>query len=138
VKSEPLRVFFDGECGLCSASVAWALRRDRAGLIIPTAAQSAEAVATVGEARAARLLDELHTWSPTEGLRVGPEAVASLLSRLPGWAWLSFPLRQRWTIPLTRPAYRWVARHRSWLGRPSCPIPASRSGSQEPRSPAGR
>ncbi len=50
-----LVVFYDGECGLCAAVLAWALRRDRGSRLRPVPAQSEEARALL-EPRDAALI----------------------------------------------------------------------------------
>jgi len=122
--TEPLRVFFDDECGLCSGAVAWALARDREALLRPTPARSEEARRTAGGLDATRLLEELHTWSPREGVRAGSDAVAALLLRLPGWAWAGRALRLPLVRPLARRVYRAIARRRHGLGAARCRMPS--------------
>jgi len=124
VNDGALRVFYDGECGMCSRVIAWALARDTDGRLRPEPLQSEAARAALGE-HAARANDELHVWSEESGMRVGADAMAELLRRLPRWRWLGaligFPL----VLPLARPAYRWVAKRRGWSGVQNCPLPPS-------------
>jgi predicted DCC family thiol-disulfide oxidoreductase YuxK len=123
-RAEPARlaVFFDGECALCSRLVAWALRRDRDGRLRPVPAASEEARRIAGPDAATRLLAELHTFSPDEGLRTGPSAVASLLSRLPRWRWIAPLVGASALRPVSVPIYRWIAARRGRLGA-TCPLP---------------
>jgi predicted DCC family thiol-disulfide oxidoreductase YuxK len=121
--TEPLRVFFDDECRLCSGAVAWALARDRAHRLRPTPARSPEARTVAGGLDPARLLEELHTWSAREGVRAGSDAVAALLLRLPGWAWAGRVLRLPLVRPLARRVYRAIARRRHGLGAATCRMP---------------
>jgi predicted DCC family thiol-disulfide oxidoreductase YuxK len=129
--SEPLRVFFDEECGLCSGALAWALARDLRSRLRPTPARSAEARRATGGLETARLLEELHTWSPAEGVRSGSDAVASMLVRLPGWAWAGRVLRLPLVRPVARRAYRVIARRRHRLGAALCRMPVAGSHGRE-------
>jgi len=112
VRREPLLVFYDGACGVCTGSIAWALRRDRYQRLLAVAAGSPLARDVVGPEHAPHLLDELHVWSESSGVRKGSDAVAALLIQLPGLGWagrvLAFPLVR----PFARIAYRWIARRR--------------------------
>jgi predicted DCC family thiol-disulfide oxidoreductase YuxK len=125
-----LLVFYDGDCAMCSRLVAWSLRRDRDGRLRPVPASSDEARRAAGP-EAARLLDELHTYSADAGLLHGPAAVASLLSRLPGWRWAAPWVGARWLAPVSGPIYRWIAARRRWLGG-ACPLPPQASNPQSP------
>lgn len=118
-----LVVFVDGECGLCAAVLAWALRRDRGARLRPVPAQSEEARALLEPRDAARALVELHAWSPQEGLLRGAEAVAALLLRLPRWRLAGTLLGTRAGLALARPIYRLVARRRRVFGAARCPLP---------------
>ena len=119
---EPLHVFYDGECGLCSGFVAWALARDRDRLLRPEPAQSPKAREVLGPERARRSLEELHAWSARDGLLTGPVAVAAVLRRLPGWGSLATLIAAPVLRPLAMWGYAWVAaRRRSFASR--CPLP---------------
>ena len=126
--SEPLSVFYDEQCRLCSGVAAWALARDRARRLVPVPARSEEARAAAGGLDPARLLEELHTWSPREGVRTGADAVAALLRRLPGWAWAGRALELPLVRPVARRVYRAVARRRYRLGAATCALPAPPPG----------
>jgi predicted DCC family thiol-disulfide oxidoreductase YuxK len=99
--------------------VSWLLRRDRRRALRAVPAQSADARDAVGSERAARLLDELHTYHATQGVRTGVDALAAILSRLQGWRWAGWLLGLPPVRQLARPVYHWVARHRYLLGRHS-------------------
>ena len=109
---EPLLVFYDGACSVCTRSIAWAIRLDRYQRLAPIAAGSPQARDIVGPAHAPKLLDELHVWSRSRGVRVGSDAIAAMLHELPmlGWAGrvIGFPLVR----PFARIVYRQVARNR--------------------------
>jgi predicted DCC family thiol-disulfide oxidoreductase YuxK len=135
---EPLTVFYDGECRLCSGTVAWALARDTAGRLRVLPYQSAEARAMLGEQNAARAARELLVWSPGEGVIGGSDAVAALLRRLPGWrpagALLGAP-PVRW---IARPVYRAIAARRGAVRCPLPPLNGARSPTAGERSPDTR
>jgi predicted DCC family thiol-disulfide oxidoreductase YuxK len=109
---EPLLVFYDGACGVCTRSIAWAIRLDTLQRLSPIPAGSHQAHEIVGPAHAPNLLNELHVWSRSRGVRVGSDAVAAMLEELPmlGWAgrMIRFPLLR----PFARVAYRQIARNR--------------------------
>lgn len=117
-----LLVFYDGECRLCAGAVAWALARDRDGVLEPVPYQSEAARARLGAA-AARAADELHVWSEARGVRAGADAVAELLRRLPRWRWAGALLASRALAWAARPAYRALARRRARFGAARCPLP---------------
>lgn len=120
----PLAVFYDGSCGLCQATVAWALARDRDRALEPLPYQSEEAQARLGPERARRAAEELHVWSEREGVRVGADAIAAMLRRLPGWRWAGAVLGWAPVLAVARPVYRAIAARRSaWR---SCSRPLSR------------
>lgn len=106
-------MFYDGACPVCTRSIAWALRLDRYSRLHPVPAGSPQARDIVGPRHAARLLDELHVWSESGGVRAGSDAVAAMLGQLPGLGWagrmLGFPLVR----PLARVGYALIARNRS-------------------------
>jgi predicted DCC family thiol-disulfide oxidoreductase YuxK len=114
---EPLLVFYDGACAVCTQSISWAIKMDRYQRLQPIAAGSHQAHQIVGPAHAPRLLDELHVWSQSGGLRVGSDAVAAMLRQLPmlGWAGhvLAFPLVR----PFARIVYRQIAQNRKACDR---------------------
>jgi predicted DCC family thiol-disulfide oxidoreductase YuxK len=127
--SEPLLVFYDGECGLCAGTMAWALARDREHALRAVPVQSDEARAVLGESRIKRALEELHVWSSRDGLRTGSDAVAAMLVRLPGgWKLAGSVLCAPPFQWLARPAYRWVAHRRPRMANASCALPPTQPG----------
>ena len=125
---EPLLVFYDGECGLCAGTMAWALARDRKHALRPVPVQSAEARAMLGESRMKRALEELHVWSSHGGLRTGSDAVAAMLARLPGWQLAGLALGAPPVNRIARPVYRWVALRRPRMANASCALPPTQAG----------
>lgn len=120
---DPLTVFYDGSCGLCLATVSWALARDRDRALQPLPFQDEAAQRMLGP-HSARAAEELHVWSQREGLRAGADAIAAMLDRLPGWRWAGALLAWPPVRVIARPVYRWVAAHRA--GWRSCSVPVKR------------
>lgn len=114
---EPLLVFYDGACAVCTRSISWAVKLDRYQRLQPIPAGSHQAHQIVGPENATRLLDELHVWSQSGGVRRGSDAIAAMLVQLPmlGWAGrvIAFPLVR----PFARVVYRHVARNRKACDR---------------------
>lgn len=121
MRHEALFVFYDGSCGMCAASLAWALRRDTLGLLRPVPVPSDEASRLLGD-HVVHALDALHAWSDGDGLQMGPDAVAAMLRRIPRWSVVGALLGSRVVRPLARPAYRLIARHRQAFSA-ACPLP---------------
>ena len=108
-------VLYDEQCGFCTWALAWLLRWDRARRLRPVAIQSEE-----GQARLASLSPELRlaSWHGIDEdgrLLSGGAALPALLRSLPGAGPLAALAGS--APDLTDSAYRWVAAHRSQLGR---------------------
>lgn len=130
---EPLLLFYDEQCGLCTRSVAFALARDRRGMLQPHPSMSQVAADRLGLA-SPRPLGALHAWSPSRGVSRGIDAVAAMLIRLPGWGWAGRFLRWPLVHPLASIGYSIVAANRHRFGAPvSCGLPtaASRQDARE-------
>ncbi len=132
---EPLWLFYDAQCGMCTRSVAWAQARDGRGLLLPFPSLSQEAADKLGLPEP-RPLGALHAWSAQRGTFRGIDAVAAMLARLPGWSWAAGLLR----FPLVRPVAHWVyarvAANRHRFGPPvQCAVPPARGGTP-PRTAA--
>lgn len=110
----PLEVWFDGSCGLCQASVAWARRRDVARRLRFRDASS-ESEAGEAPVTAQELGSAMWVRRPDGSLAGGFAGVRAVLAELPRWRWLARLLAAppfRWLGP---PAYRLVARYRHRL-----------------------
>ncbi len=117
-----LWVFYDGACGVCSRSTAWALGLDRDRRLRAEPVQSVAARTRLGPLADTRALEELHVWSAERGIETGVDAVAALLRELPGgrrWARLITSPRVR---PYAERAYRWFAARRMLFGASSCEV----------------
>lgn len=125
---EPLTVFYDGSCGLCQATVAWALARDHDRALAPLPYQSPEAQVRLGPERARKAAEELHVWSEADGVRVGADAIAAMLKRLPGWRWAGALLGWGPVRAIARPVYRAIAARRA--GWRTCSLPLGRGGAR--------
>ena len=112
IPREPLLVFYDGACSVCTRSIAWAIRLDRFQRLSPVAAGSPQARDIVGPTHAPHLLDELHVWSRSRGVRVGSDAIAAMLEELPMLGWAGRVIRFPLLRPFARVVYRQGARNR--------------------------
>ena len=95
-------LYYDQDCGFCRWTLAWVLRWDRKGRIVPVPITDPA---------------DLDSWHfEREGRRWSAgRAFAPLLEELPGGPVLA-PLARRLEWLLV-PAYRWVADHRESLSR---------------------
>lgn len=113
-------VFYDGDCGVCSRAVSWALANDRDGRLRAEPVQSAAAHARLGTLAGGAALDELHVWSEARGLATGIDAVSVVLTQLPGGArWADWLLRPN-VRPHAARLYRWFADRRLLFGATAC------------------
>lgn len=106
-------VFYDGECGLCRATKAWAEGRTGAGRACFVDFRAAADV----ELPVSRTALEHEMWvrRPDGSLAAGFEGLRAVLATLPRWRWLAALLGLpplRWLGP---PLYRLLAEHRSRL-----------------------
>jgi predicted DCC family thiol-disulfide oxidoreductase YuxK len=121
-RREPLHVFYDGACPLCTRSIAWALKLDRYSRLHPVPAGSPQAGVTVGPRHANHLIEELHVWSERRGVRRGSDAVAAMLVELPGLGWAGRVLGFWPVRPFARLAYSVIAKNRQRLPAREAPV----------------
>lgn len=118
-------MFFDGDCGVCSASVRWIYRLDREARITFSPLQGRLAAECGLSANSALDDGTMVILRESDG-RVFTRSDALIeLARALGGVWKIFALAQ-WIPRSSRDAvYRWVARNRLRLmGRPaSCVVP---------------
>ncbi len=114
------RVWYDDQCEVCQAGVAWLRRLDRRGervLAMPLSSSLEEPLALPRGATLDELLREIHVAAPDGRVFVGAEAVAAL-ARLFRWTWIAGAVA---SLPgcawLARRLYRWVASNRYSLSR---------------------
>jgi predicted DCC family thiol-disulfide oxidoreductase YuxK len=112
-------VLYDPDCGFCRVSLALLLRWDTQGRLRPVALGTEEADALL---RGMSEEERMASWHLVEpgGARSGGAAFAPVFARLPGGRPLA-RASERFPHASDR-LYRWVADHRSLLGRP---LPAS-------------
>ncbi len=108
-------VLYDDDCGFCKWTLDKLLAWDRAHRLRPVAIQSAEGDALLAPLQEDERLASWHLVMPSGEIRSGGAAAAPLARLLPGGRPLAalfaaFPRA-------TERAYRWVAEHRSELGR---------------------
>lgn len=109
-------VLYDADCGFCRWSLGIVLRADRRRLLRPVALQSPEATVLLRDLGPEERMASWHLISPTGGRRSAGDAIPALAALLPGGRVAAPGLRR--TSALNRHGYRWVAEHRSLLGRP--------------------
>jgi predicted DCC family thiol-disulfide oxidoreductase YuxK len=115
----PVPVIYDSDCGFCRVTLALLLRWDTRGTLRPVALGTEEADALLhGMPEEERMA----SWHLVEGgtVRSAGAAFPPVLARLPGGAPLA-RVTERFPGAADR-LYRWVAGHRTLLGRP---VPAS-------------
>lgn len=107
--------FYDGDCGLCAAAVAWLRRHADPSVHYMAAEPEALARHGVSEADAAGAVVLVHAGHQCHGA----EAIGRVMRRGPGWmdrpigcALLTWPVR-----PFARGVYALVARNRHRLSR---------------------
>jgi predicted DCC family thiol-disulfide oxidoreductase YuxK len=112
-------VLYDPDCGFCRVTLALLLRWDTRGKLRPVALGSEEADALL---RGMPDEERMASWHLVDGAAVhsGGAAFPPVFARLPGGAPFA-RMTERFPTASER-AYRWVADHRSLLGRP---LPAS-------------
>jgi predicted DCC family thiol-disulfide oxidoreductase YuxK len=114
-RSYPWTLLYDADCGLCKWSLSLVLKLDRRRRLRPLALQSAEANQLLADLSPDERSDSWHLVS-RDGRRWSAGAAAPpLLRLLPGGR---LPARLLDAAPgITERAYRFVADHRSLLGR---------------------
>jgi predicted DCC family thiol-disulfide oxidoreductase YuxK len=121
-------LLFDGECGVCAASVQWVLAHERSNQLRFAALQSPVGRAFVAASGLAPEIDSL-LWLELDAgtLRIHyyADAVRAVLGYVGGaWSWLDscFGLVPR---SLRDVGYRWFARHRQSVAAKQCLVPTS-------------
>jgi predicted DCC family thiol-disulfide oxidoreductase YuxK len=108
-------VLYDEDCGLCQWLLAGLLRWDRPRRLCPLALQSQEASELLPELTREERMASWHLISPDGERRSAGAALAPLLRLLPAGRLPAAALRR--APGLAEHGYRWVADHRSLLGR---------------------
>ena len=108
-------LLYDDDCGFCKLCVRAIMGLDREERMRPVAIQSEEGQRLLTEVPPDRRLDSFHLVTPGGSVHSAGAAAAPLASLLPGGR---LPARAFRRYPSqTEAAYRWVAGHRSALGR---------------------
>lgn len=108
-------VLYDRDCGFCRWSLAVVLRADRRRRLRPVALQAPEADKLLADLPKVKRMASWHLVSPAGVRESAGAALPTLLGLLPGGRRPGAGLAR---IPeLDERAYRWVAGHRSQLGR---------------------
>jgi predicted DCC family thiol-disulfide oxidoreductase YuxK len=121
-------LLYDGECGLCAASVQFVLRHERARTLKFAPLQGRFAEAVRARHRALESLDSMVWVEPThdgaERLYVRSEAALKAAAYL-GGAWRLALIGRLVPRALRDTVYDWVARHRhTAFAPPSCLVPS--------------
>ncbi|HEY3211039.1 MAG TPA: DUF393 domain-containing protein [Actinomycetota bacterium] len=114
-RNEQAVLLYDSDCGFCRWSTAKILSWDRHGHIRPVPLQAPESDRLLPGMDQKTKLDSWHLVTPDGRIRSAGAAFPPLLRLVPGGRPLAavasmFPRT-------TERAYRWVSRHRDWLGR---------------------
>jgi predicted DCC family thiol-disulfide oxidoreductase YuxK len=109
-------VLYDEDCGFCRWTLAKVLAWDRAGRLRPEPIQGPEGDRLLAGMPESDRLASWHLVGPDGTLRSGGAALPALLSMLPRGQRLA-GLAERAPRLLDR-GYRWVAGHRTLLGKP--------------------
>lgn len=134
-------VLFDGECAMCSRSVAWIVRRDPCARFRFAALRSAEGAAELERAQGGRGVPDSIVLIDSGRVLTRSDAVIGIARRL-GFPWSVAIIAGVIPRPWRDGLYRWVARNRhSWFGKSAVclvPTPELRSrmlGESGPTSP---
>jgi predicted DCC family thiol-disulfide oxidoreductase YuxK len=109
-------VLYDEDCGFCRWTLAKLLAWDRPGRLHPEPIQGPEGVRLLGDMPEEQRLASWHLAGPDGGLRSGGAAIAPLLRMLPRGERLAAIVDR--APGLVDRGYRWVAGHRTLLGKP--------------------
>lgn len=108
-------VLYDSDCGFCRWSLAKLLAWDRRGRLRPLPLQEPEAERLLAGMSEEERMGSWHLVDENGEVRSAGDALAPLLRRLPGGRG---PAGLAEAIPgATASAYRWVAGHRTPIGR---------------------
>ncbi|MDP9228196.1 MAG: DCC1-like thiol-disulfide oxidoreductase family protein [Actinomycetota bacterium] len=108
-------VLYDRDCGFCRWSLSKLLAWDHRGRLRPVALQDPEAERLLAGMSEQERMASWHLVGPGGGIRSAGAAFAPMLRELPGGA-VPARLAERLPGPVDR-AYRWVAGHRSPIGK---------------------
>ena len=107
-------ILYDADCGFCRWSLDKILAWDRDGRLRPVALQSEEADRLLAGMPEAERMASWHLVTPDGMVYSSGAAVPPLMDLLPGGA--PAKLAAQLMPGTTNRAYRWVSRHRDWLG----------------------
>lgn len=108
-------LLYDSDCGFCRWSTAKTLGWDKHGRLRPVALQDPESDRLLPGMDPKAKMDSWHLVTPDGRVRSAGAAFAPMFRLLPGGRPLATLAS---TFPgTTEKIYRWVSRHRDWLGR---------------------
>ena len=119
------RIWFDDQCEVCQAGVAWLGRLDREhrvetiplGRLLGAEEQASRAGGLPPGVEVDDLLRHLHARAPDGSVLVGAAAVAALARLFPATAWVGWLAQRRGLATLAERAYGWIAANRYSLSR---------------------
>lgn len=80
--------YFDGDCPLCRAEIAYYRRQDKEGAVCFVDVAAADAVTPEGVTQAQAML-RFHVQGSDGQVRSGAAAFVAIWTQLPGWRWAS-------------------------------------------------
>ncbi len=116
-------LFFDGDCGFCSASVRWVLRLDKRGRVFFAPLQGELAVRLGLAGHAAETGGTMVLLRESDGILLTRSDAMLELARALGWPWrlalVAAIIPRRWRDCV----YQFIADHRGRLSGNTCQLP---------------
>jgi predicted DCC family thiol-disulfide oxidoreductase YuxK len=109
-------LLYDSDCGFCRWALGWVLRWDKNLQLTPVALATPEADRLLPDLTPQERLASWHLVSPDGHRWSAGDAAPPLLRLLPGGRAPAALLAA--AAPVTNRAYRWLAAHRSIVGKP--------------------
>jgi predicted DCC family thiol-disulfide oxidoreductase YuxK len=114
--SPELTMYYDGQCPLCVAEVAFLQSRNAQGQLVFVDVTQTGFEAANHNISCEAAMAQIHGRTADGQILVGVPvfALAYKLDNLPALAWL---LSRRWLMPVLQPAYRLFAKHRQAISK---------------------
>ena len=121
-EKDPPVLFYDGDCGLCSRSVRFLMRRDRRGLLYYAPLQGATAAARLGDELRKSLSTVIYQREGGEILLRSDAVLHALIDIGSHWRWLAriaLLVPRHWRNGI----YNWIAaRRKKFFASSSCSL----------------